>query len=427
MWMMRWMAFLNQVFVPTIDDGVKSVTNITNSWLCSTMTMRKIVTFLALLVLTSNVHGFSLNRRATPNKSGETRLKSDGDDEEPWENNGRRDVLRVALAGFSGLSMMPSSSSAGEVGTMMNKAVTTSDLGIAVRTQVVKGAQVMDKLDGSWEKLSDRFNLGSERSKEIGNRPVKKVIPDPLPLDVATAKSILDTSDSVFSSVTGISGRDLQQQIEKVAKLVKPSFERSGLSLDDPLTFKNGPQFNFASYVHFKAYTDLILERKIAFGLFRSKFEPQVGERLVALLLPGFSRPEVVKSRSPEENRRRVGTTALDAADRLSQIIVAKGLVAAIDRSKIEKDDFDDWVEDLSDLQFSVALDGDITLQSQILLQEQGFRLYPNFARFAIAYLMQQDGQQLSVMDYYFDTDYNSDPDKFEVKEVLLNVVLESQ
>jgi hypothetical protein len=78
-------------------------------------------------------------------------------------------------------------------------------------------------------------------------------------------------------------------------------------------------------------------------------------------------------------------------------------------------------------LHFSVALDGDITLQSQILLQEQGFRLYPNFARFAIGYLMQQDGQQLSVMDYYFDTDYNSDPDKFEVKEILLNVVLDSQ
>jgi hypothetical protein len=409
-----------------IDDGVKSVTNITKSWLCSTMTMRKFANFLAVLVLASNVHGFSQSRRVAPKRSREKILES-GDDEEPWESSSRRDVLRVALAGISGLIMMPSSSSAGEVGAMITKTVTTSDLGIAVRTQVVKGAQVMDKLDGSWEKLSDRFNLGSERSKEIGNRPAKKVIPDPLPLDVATATSILDTSDSVFSSVTGISGRDLQQQIEKVAKLVKPSYERSGLSLDDPLKFENAPQFNFATYVHFKAYTNLILERKIAFGSFRSKFEPQVGERLVALLLPAFSRTEVVKSRSSKENRRMAGTNALDAVDRLSQIIVAKGLVAAIDRSKIEKDDFDDWVEDLSDLHFSVALDGDITLQSQILLQEQGFRLYPNFARFAIGYLMQQDGQQLSVMDYYFDTDYNSDPDKFEVKEILLNVVLDSQ
>jgi hypothetical protein len=388
--------------------------------------MKKTLALLAVVVLTSNVHGFGLNRRATPKRSGERRMGSDGD-EEPWESKSRRDVLRAALAGTFGLTIMPSISSAGEISAMITKTVTTSDLGIAVRTQVVKGAQVMDKLDGSWEKLSDRFNLGSERSKEIGNRPAKKVIPDPLPLDVATAKSILDTSDSVFSSVTGISGRDLQQQIEKVAKLVKPSYERSGLSLDDPFQFENAPQFNFASYVHFKAYTDLILERKIAFGSFRSKFEPEVGERLVALLLPGFSRPDVVKSRSPKENRRTAGSTALDAVDRLSQIIVAKGLVAAIDRSKIETDDFDDWVEDLSELHFSVALDGDITLQSQILLQEQGFRLYPNFARFAIGYLMQQDGQQISVMDYYFDTDYNSDPDKFEVKEVLLNVVLDSQ
>jgi hypothetical protein len=383
--------------------------------------MRKFFALLAVVVLTSDVHGFSLNK-----VSMERRLQSDGD-EEAWESNSRRDVLRVALAGISGLTMMPSSSSAGEVGAMITKAITTSDLGISVRTQVVSGAKVMDKLDGSWEKLSDRFNLGSARSKEIGNRPAKKVIPDPLPLDVATAKSILDISDSVFSSLTGINGRDLQQQIEKVAKLAKPSYERSGLSLDDPFNFENGPQFNFASYVHFKAYTDMILERKIAFGSFRSKFEPLVGERLIALLLPGFSRPGDVKSRSPIENRRTAGTTALDAVDQLSQIIVAKGLVAAIDRSNIEIDDFDDWVEDLSDLHFSVALDGDITLQSQILLQEQGLRLYPNFARFAIAYLMQQDGQQLSVMDYYFDTDYNSDPDKFEVKEIILNVVLDSQ
>ena len=388
--------------------------------------MRRILTLLAVAVLTSDVHGFSLNRRATHKRSGERRLKSDGD-EEPWESNSRRDVLRVAIAGISGLTMMPSISSAGEVGAMITKTVTTSDLGVAVRTQVVKGAQVMDKLDGSWEKMSDRFNLGSARTKEIGNRPAKKVIPDPLHLDVATARSILDISDSVFSSVAGISGRDLQQQIEKVAKLAKPSYERSGLSLDDAFNVENGAQFNFASYVHFKAYTDLILERKIAFGSFRSKFELQVGERLVSLLLPGYSRPDVVKTRSSKENRRTVGTTALDAVDRLSQIIVAKGLVAAIDRSKIEKDDLDDWVDDLSDLHFSVALDGDITLQSQILLQEQGFRLYPNFARFAIGYLMQQDGQQLSVMDYYFDTDYNSDPDKFEVKEVLLNIVLDSQ
>ena len=79
-------------------------------------------------------------------------------------------------------------------------------------------------------------------------------------------------------------------------------------------------------------------------------------------------------------------------------------------------------------MEFTVALDGDATLNAQILLQEQGFRLYPNFARYAIKEIMSfepQDKQSVTVTDYYFDTDYNSDPDKFDVKQVLLSVQME--
>ena len=97
----------------------------------------------------------------------------------------------------------------------------------------------------------------------------------------------------------------------------------------------------------------------------------------------------------------------------------------------------------MADLVINVAIDDDITLQSQILLQEQGYRLYPNFNRFIVAELFRQqietnnDQQRdsggaisgtthkVSVIDYYFDTNYNSDPDKFEVKEVLLNISIE--
>ena len=45
-------------------------------------------------------------------------------------------------------------SRAGEVGAMITKTVTTSDLGVSVRRSVVKGAQVIDSLDGKWEKFS---------------------------------------------------------------------------------------------------------------------------------------------------------------------------------------------------------------------------------------------------------------------------------
>ena len=89
---------------------------------------------------------------------------------------------------------------------------------------------------------------------------------------------------------------------------------------------------------------------------------------------------------------------------------------------------------DLSDLQFSVALDGDVTLNAQILLQEQGYRLIPDYGKYATTFILGDSlrvlpksmMEEVSVEEYYMDTDYNSDPDKFEVKEVLLNIVIES-
>merc|ERR1719343_583409 len=92
----------------------------------------------------------------------------------------------------------PSAANAGEVGARITKAVTTSDLGISVRTSVVRGAQLADKIDGQWEKFSDKYGLGSERRKQVGRRPKDNIIPDPLPLDIAVAQNILDVSDEVF-------------------------------------------------------------------------------------------------------------------------------------------------------------------------------------------------------------------------------------
>jgi hypothetical protein len=77
-------------------------------------------------------------------------------------------------------------------------------------------------------------------------------------------------------------------------------------------------------------------------------------------------------------------------------------------------------------LTLSIALDGDVTLGAQTLLQEQGYRLYPNYAKWAVATLLSQSGETVQVDDYYFDTDYNPDPNQYQVKEVLLNVVVQS-
>ena len=399
-------------------------------------TMTKTMKLLAIVsipILSPLIYAFECNFKRSQRRYT-TNLQVAKPSEPNHRGTRRREFLRNVAATGSGFflasfTILPSSpAEAGEVGARITKAVTTSDLGIAVRKEVVKGAQIFDQIDGQWERFSDRFSLGSERSK-AGQKPKPKVIPEPLPLDIPFAQRLLELSDETFCSVSGIPMTALSATMRKVAVQVQPSFERSGLQLnnENPLLFSNGPQFNFVCYVHFKAYSDLMMsENKITFGPFKSKFELQVGERMQELLLPGFQRPTLDKSLPMEESRKLWAQMTLRAVDQICSLLPSKGLVSAMERSAIDDDQLEDWSEDVTDLSFSVAIDGDITLQSQILLQEQGFRLYPNFSRFGIYSLLQDPGLQVSAMDYYFDTDYNSDPDKFEVKEVLLNIVVES-
>jgi hypothetical protein len=135
----------------------------------------------------------------------------------------------------------------------------------------------------------------------------------------------------------------------------------------------------------------------------------------------------------------------LSVVDQFLNIWKANGLISLWESPSIDDDKIEDWIEDISDLELSYALDGDVTLNAQILLQEQGYRLYPNFARFVMTFLFSSPSPSSSssqqpqrvdgrkpwkvggAMDYYFDTDYNSDPDKFEVKEVLISIQLENQ
>jgi hypothetical protein len=112
--------------------------------------------------------------------------------------------------------------------------------------------------------------------------------------------------------------------------------------------------------------------------------------------------------------------------------LVSNGFCALAERNAIESEEgrITDWIDDLSDLQISIPLDGDITLNSQILIQEQGFRIYPNFGRFTITSALQKSlngcKQLISSDEYYMDTNYSSDPNLFEVKQVLINVVIDS-
>jgi hypothetical protein len=321
----------------------------------------------------------------------------------------------------------PDSCRAGEIGARITQAVTTSDLGISVRRSVVRGAQVMDGWDLQAERWSDRWGLGAERATRPG-KPVPVTIPDPQPLDAVFAATILAAADDAFCDIARIPRAVLQTRIQTVSDTVRMSFQRSGLELSANSIMETASQFNFASYVHFKAYADLLIAKNIDFRKFKSAFENRLGQQIAASTIPDWSSREGNQQTFTPEATKKSLYTAVDRIGRMATVLVDKGLVARIDLAPLDPDDVEDWSQGLSGLSWSVALDGDITLQSQILLQEQGFRLYPNFARYAMQSMLQEmQEQDVTTEDYYMDTDYSSDPDKFEVKEVLVNINIESR
>ena len=69
--------------------------------------------------------------------------------------------------------------------------------------------------------------------------------------------------------------QELQNRVEKVDSTVRKSFERSGLVIDDSKTITSPEVFNYFCYTHFKAFCEIIIERKAPFN--RKNFERLLG------------------------------------------------------------------------------------------------------------------------------------------------------
>jgi hypothetical protein len=339
----------------------------------------------------------------------------------------RRIVVVGGVVTAATLWAVPAPSRAGELGAKITAAVTQSELGQSVRRSVVQGAQVMDQLDQTVERFSDRFQLGAERSQRPG-RPPPKVIPPPRPLDVNMATEVLALQDRIFCSEAKMDANVLQAQVAAVDQKARPAFARSGSELSATGALSLAADFNYLSYIHYKAYLDLIVGNNVPnFPLFKQNFDRKLAAALFALTKVPLP-PLPLARKDGEQERIKALNGARDCLDQVLLLLMDKGFIATFDSASVEPEAVADWAADLTDLTWSVAIDGDITLQSQCLLQDQGFRLYPNMAHLLVEHVLQNYliGQKVEVENYYMDTDYNTDPAKFEVKELLINVRIDS-
>ena len=204
-------------------------------------------------------------------------------------------------------------------------------------------------------------------------------------------------------------------------------------------------EFNYELYSHFKAFNDILIENDdMTFPRFYAEFERDIGTRMVDKI------PSIQSSLAVYSSSTDVGDqvqNAFKAADMTGTILLSNGLINSWERAVKSKEDIEDFIEPYtaplgdnfsvtSDLQFTLALMGDVTLNSQLLLQELGYRLYPSFGRWILQQSLiacfpgidnnnRKGGVVVNIDDYFMDTAYNSNPDLFQVRQILMNVVLQ--
>ena len=235
-----------------------------------------------------------------------------------------------------------------------------------------------------------------------------------------------------------VTSKDLINRVDDVKRLVRRSFFPS-------LNYQPTPQneFNYEMYSHFKAFNDILIENKVTFPRFYAEFEEDIGTRMVEKIPSVQSSLAVYSSSTVVEDQVQ---NAFKAADMTGTILSSNGFISSWERTVNSKEDIEDFIEPYtapsgdnfsvtSDLQFTLALMGDVTLNSQLLLQELGYRLYPSFGRWILRQSLlacfpgidnnRKGGVVVNIDDYFMDTAYNSNPDLFQVRQILMNVVLQ--
>ncbi len=108
----------------------------------------------------------------------------------------RRDILECSTIFLP--TLFPSLSNAAELDTSSEM----NDLTRQIRASVVRGAQIIDKLDGEWERFSDDLGLGENRNQpkkkvlgvQVETKDVEAVLDEHFCLDVLNACDMVSTS-----------------------------------------------------------------------------------------------------------------------------------------------------------------------------------------------------------------------------------------
>ena len=149
--------------------------------------------------------------------------------------------------------------------------------------------------------------------------------------------------------------RELELRIDDAKRLVRKSFFSSSAAASTP-----AEDFNFECYAHFRVFNEALVRGQVSFPAFRRDFEASVGPRLWRRT------PLPPDDASPSSTLTANVRKALRTTDAVAGLLQEKGLVASWERSVPPDDDIEDFATEDFDLTYSLALNGDVTLNSQV-------------------------------------------------------------
>lgn len=310
-------------------------------------------------------------------------------------------------------------------------AVTQSEIGQAFRRSVVRGAQVADKIDEKWERLSDSLRDESKCDENTGRRLYDNgkrkdgtsignpglgslCNPEELkPLNMDMKDTILASAVKSALVASGGGNADaLTKAIQETKDLVRPSFERSidnAASEDE----KNRGLYKFELYYTLRAITNFLKGDKAAVRAFQLTW----GSELVSIYAPSANRKDY-RSPFPEklEEFSDFDYKKDDLLDALGKITVTLdqfktgGLLGFYEIS-IPFDDYGSVV--------TVAIDDYSSIGAEILLSDQKMMEGPMQA---MAKFLLNDVKIKSSLDTFYIDPSTTRQDDYNPTQLLLSL-----
>jgi len=322
--------------------------------------------------------------------------------------------------------------------------ITKSSLGQSIRYSAVRGARTFDKVDELWARFSDSlrdekkcdpvtnrrlFDNGFRRDGTRVGDPVLGALCDPVEMRLIRdniSSFILASSLDTFTNIahSNVKTDDLEQAIQKITNLVRPSFERSQKGVvSNEEDAKKRQSLVLALYVQMRAFSEQVelapsLNSKERKRLAQT-FELTWGEKLVKELAPRADRNDFKSPLPPfqlPESYYPYNTgKLLDALGVVSvglQSLQNSGIIGFWE-ILIPPDDNGDVV--------TIAVDNDTTLPVQILLQEQRKIFRGSLVTAIVASAMEKSQIRCNIDTFFIDPS-TTNQEKYNPTQLLLNL-----